>query len=265
MSTITVGENELRYIEKGSGPPIILIHGLAGDHSAWLPQVAEWSSHHRVIAFDNRGAGESTQRDEPVSAQDLARDTLGLMDALDVDQAQVVGRSMGGAIAQHLALMVPDRIRSLVLCASFARLDPVGRRVLTSMREVLEWRGEWADHARHSLPNFISPTFFNENPRTVDRLLQLIGAESRLQACYVQQNNACLMHDTLDDLGRIECPVLITAGGKDPVCSLTATSWMSDGFPNSETVIFDQSSHFFIVEEPDRFMRLAGEWLAEHA
>jgi 3-oxoadipate enol-lactonase len=171
---------------------------------------------------------------------------------------------MGGAIAQHIALLAPERVRALVLCASFARLDPIGFRVLTNMREVLEWRDSWADHARHSLPNFVSPAFYNANPETVERLEGLIGGETRLPACYIAQNHACLEHDTLDDLSKITCPVLITAGGKDPICSLTATGWMAERLPQAETQIFEESSHFFLVEESERFMKIVSAWLEKN-
>jgi pimeloyl-ACP methyl ester carboxylesterase len=265
MTEVTVGDYQLYYVEKGSGPPLVLIHGLAGDHAAWAPQMEAWSQRHRVIAFDNRGAGRSTQVDEPISTEDMARDTLALMDELDVDSACIVGRSMGGAIAQHIALLAPERVRALVLCASFAKLDPVGVRVLTSMREVLEWRDNWADHARHSLPNFVSPAFYNANPDVVERLEALIGGETRLPACYVAQNHACLAHDTLERLSAITCPVLITAGGRDPICSLTATDWMRERLPHAETVIFDDSSHFFLVEEAEKFTSTVGAWVDKNS
>jgi pimeloyl-ACP methyl ester carboxylesterase len=223
-----------------------------------------WSRDYRVLAFDNRGAGQSTQVDEPISTEDMARDTLSLMDQVGIERAHVVGRSMGGAIAQHMALMQPERVHTLVVLASFAKLDPVGVRVLTSMREVLEWRGDWRDHARHSVANFVSPAFFNENPETIAQIEGLIGGETRLPACYIRQNHACLEHDTLDRLREITCPTLILAGGRDPICSLTSTRWMQDGFPDAESVIFEESSHFFLIEQPERFMSVMGEWLEKH-
>jgi pimeloyl-ACP methyl ester carboxylesterase len=263
MPQSRVGKYTLNYVEDGSGFPLVLIHGLAGDLSAWKPQMPEFAKRHRTVALDNRGAGKSTQIEEAVSTQDLARDTLSLMDALDIERAHVLGRSMGGSIAQHMALLAPDRIQSLTMCASFAKLDSLGYRVLTNMREVLEWRG-WNDHARHSVANFLSPRFYNENPEIVTRIEGLIGDESRLPACYVAQNHACLMHDTLDRLGDITCPTLILAGGRDPICSRTATAWMSERIPNSRTEIFEDSSHFFLLEEPERFMSVMLEWLGEH-
>lgn len=261
MPVAKAGPYDLFYVEAGSGFPLVLIHGLAGDHTAWLPQIPAWSRNHRVVAFDNRGAGASTQVDEPISTEDMARDTLLLMDELGIERAHVMGRSMGGAIAQHMALMAPERVETLMVCASFAKLDPLGERVLTNMREVLEWRGSWADHARHSVANFVSASFHNANPEAIARIEGLIGGETRLQACYVAQNHACLEHDTLERLGEIGCPTLIMAGGRDPICSLTATKWMSEGIPGSETVIFEDSSHFFLIEESERFMETVEQWL----
>lgn len=263
MPTARVGEYELYYVEQGEGFPVVLIHGLAGDHTAWTPQLPRLAARYRTIAFDNRGAGRSTQKDEPVTTEDLARDTLSLLDELAVEQAHVVGRSMGGAVAQHMALLDPGRVESLVLLASFARLDPLGMRVLANMREVLEWTGSWQDHARHSVQNFVSAEFFNDRREQVERIEALIGGESRLQACYVRQNHACLEHDTLDRLGEIRCPTLVLGGGRDPICSPTATGRLGN-IPGSETILFEESSHFFLLEEPERFMQTLEGWLESH-
>lgn len=264
MPAVQVGAYELNVVEEGAGYPVVLIHGLAGDASAWAPQVATLRDRYRVVAFDNRGAGRSTQADEPVSTADLARDTLGLMDALGIAEAHVVGRSMGGAIAQHMALAAPGRVRSLVACASFAKLDPLGDRVLTNMREVLEWTGSWAAHARHSVQNFVSHEFFNTQTDRVAQIEALIGGETRLQACYVRQNHACLEHDTLARLGEIRCPTLVMGGGADPICSPTATAWLADGIPGAEVELFERSSHFFLMEEPERFTARLTGFLARH-
>ena len=259
-----VGRYTLRYADVGSGTPVVLIHGLAGDHTAWLAQIDVLRNTHRVIAFDNRGAGASTQVDEPVSTQDLARDTLALMNHCGIERAHVVGRSMGGAVAQHMALLAPDRVLSLVLCASFARLDPLGRRVLLNMREALEWRGSWADHARHSVQNFVSAGFFNRYPERVAAIEKLLGGETRLPACYSRQNEACQQHDTVDRLREIRQPCLVMAGASDPICSLTATALLSDGLPDARTEIFGDASHFFLMEQPQKFMALLCGWLQAH-
>jgi 3-oxoadipate enol-lactonase len=259
-----VGPYSLRYLDVGAGTPVVLIHGLAGDYTAWLAQVEALRHDYRVIAFDNRGAGQSTQVDEPVSTQDLADDTLALMDYLGIERAHVVGRSMGGAVAQHMALKAPGRVISLALCASFARLDPLGRRVLLNMREALEWRMDWKDHARHSVQNFVSADFFNRYPQRVAAIEALIGGETRLPACYSRQNEACQLHDTLPDLARIAQPTLVMGGDSDPICSLTATAMLTNGLPNARTEIFAGASHFFLMEQPEKFMGLLSGWLREN-
>lgn len=261
---VSVGRYRLHYLEEGGGFPLLLIHGLAGDHAAWKPQIEAFRGRHRVIAFDNRGAGRSTQVDEPVTTEDLARDTLALMDQLDVERAHVVGRSMGGAIAQHMALLQPDRVHTLVMCASFARLDPLGRRALTNMRETLQWSRSWSAWARHAIPYFVSPAFFNGNEAAVAQIEALIGDETRLPAAYDRTNEACLQHDTLDRLGEIRCPTLVMAGALDPVCSMTATRWMVERLPKAETVIFEKSSHFFLIEEREKSMATLASWLDRH-
>jgi 3-oxoadipate enol-lactonase len=265
LCDITVGRYTLRAVDTGSGPAVVLIHGLAGDHTAWRAQIDRLCPHFRVIAFDNRGAGASTQVDEPVSTQDLAADTLGLMDALGVAQAQVVGRSMGGAVAQHMALMAPQRVQSLVLCASFAQLDPLGRRVLLNMREALEWRHSWADHARHSVQNFVSAAFFNEERDKVAAIERLIGGETRLQACYSRQNEACQNHDTLGQLARIRQPTMVMGGDADPICSMSATRALAQGIPDARLEVFEGASHFFLMEQPARFNQLLLDWLLAHS
>ena len=262
LQVAAVGHYRLHYVDAGSGPAVVLIHGLAGDHTAWRAQLELLRPRYRVIAFDNRGAGRSTQVDEAVTTEDLARDTLALMDHLKVDRAHVVGRSMGGAIAQHMALMAPERIASLALCASFARLDPLGRRVLSNMREALEWRMNWTDHARHSVQNFVSARFFNERPAQVAAIEALIGGETRMPACYIRQNEACQAHDTLSDLHRIRQRTLVMGGDSDPICSLTATRALIEGLPSVRGEIFADASHFFLMEQPEKFNGLLTDWLA---
>ncbi|MEO7403049.1 MAG: alpha/beta hydrolase [Burkholderiales bacterium] len=258
------GRYDIHHVDTGSGFPVLLIHGLAGDHNAWLPQLPVLETKYRVIATDNRGAGKSTQIDEPISTEAMARDFLELMDRLGAQRFHVVGRSLGGLIGQHMALLAPDRIQSLVMLAAAAKVDPIGYRVLMNMREVLQWTDSWEAHARHSVPYFVSPKFFNENPDRIAAIERLIGGETRLKACYYRQSHAALTHDTLVRLHEIKNPVSIMAGKLDPICGPLATQWMIDRLPHAEVSWFDQSSHFFLMEEPALFMQRLTDWLAGH-
>jgi len=266
MSAVTVkGRYMLHVRHEGTGPNVLLIHGLAGDHRAWDGAIAQLKERFRLIAPDNRGAGRSTQVDEPVSIRDMASDMLDMLDRLEVDKVHVVGRSMGGCIAQEMALAAPERILSVAMLASCGKCDETQKRAMTNMREALLWQGSWADHARHSLLNFVSPRFFNERQDRMAQIEAIIASETRLQACYVQQSLAVMAHDSLERLHQIRCPVLIAHGGRDPLGSPTGTQWMIDRIPQAEVEFFEDSSHFFFLEEPERFARMLAGWLDRQA
>jgi 3-oxoadipate enol-lactonase len=263
MPIVNCGRFDVNYIEDGDGFPIVLIHGLAGDHTAWLPQIAAFKDRYRVIAMDNPGSGESSPVDAPCTTEELADTMIALMDNLGVEKAHVVGRSLGGLIGQHMMLRTPDRIQSMVLAASTPAVDPIGKRILENMREVLVWRDNWVDWARHSAHVFVSPAFYNDNPEAMARIEALVGNEARSKVSYANLNHTALTHDTSDRLGEIACPTLIMAGRQDPICSMQGTDELSAGIAGSETVIFEKSSHFFLMEEAEKSMQTLTDWFAK--
>ena len=133
MPIVNTGRFDINYVEEGEGFPVVLIHGLAGDHTAWFPQIAALKKKYRVIAFDNPGSGKSSKVQSPVNTAELADATLGLMDKLNIKRAHVVGRSMGGAIAQQMALRSQDSLQSKAMAASFARLAPLGNQKINNI------------------------------------------------------------------------------------------------------------------------------------
>src|SRR5262245_10865251 len=115
MPRVTVGDIGMHYVEVGDGEPVVLIMGFGGDHQSWGFQLPALAGAYRVIAFDNRGAGQTDAPDHPYSTRQMAADTAGLIDALGIDHAHVIGVSMGGMIGQELAIAYPARVRSLQL------------------------------------------------------------------------------------------------------------------------------------------------------
>src|SRR4029077_21119 len=128
MSTARVGDIEMYYEEHGSGDPLLLVMGLAADSTAWMFQLPDFARHYRTIVFDNRGVGRSSKPAGPYTIHQMADDAAGLLDALDVRRAHVVGVSMGGMIAQELALRHPARVRGLVLGCTFPEPDADSER-----------------------------------------------------------------------------------------------------------------------------------------
>jgi 3-oxoadipate enol-lactonase len=132
------------------------------------------------------------------------------------------------------------------------------------MLDVLELTGSWARHAKHSVTNFVSHRFFNEEAERVKKIEELIGSSNRMIACYKAQNIAVRNHDILHRLKDIDCPVLVMSGGQDPLGGPILTGWMLDRFPNVKHIEFKQSSHFFLMEEHNLFMQHMNDWFIQH-
>lgn len=259
-----IGRYEINYADEGSGFPVLLIHGLAGDHTAWIPQINAWKGRYRLIAPDTRGAGLSTQVDEPVTIAGLAKDFIGLLDHLKIDKCHVIGRSMGGALGQEVTLQAPGRVQSLTMLASLAKADRMCIRVLDCLREVLEWRGSWTDHARHGSHYFVSTQFFNENPDKMAAIEKLVGGTDRKIACYSASSKAVKEHDVLARLQDIKCPVMVMSGEVDLICSRQCQQWMVERLPQAEWIEFANAAHFFMMEQPEKFMAAMTGFLGKH-
>ena len=130
MPVTETSNHNIFYIDEGEGFPLFLIHGLAGDHKAWLNQIDYFKSKYRVIAIDNPGSGDSSPVTKPCSTEDLSDTMLEVMENLSIKEAHVVGRSLGGFIGQQMAKSRPEMVKSLVISASAAKVDDIGTRIL---------------------------------------------------------------------------------------------------------------------------------------
>ena len=119
MPTIEANGQTLYYEVHGEGEPLLLVMGLASDTLAWALQVPAFAERHQTIVFDNRDVGQSSMADGPYEISDMAQDALALADALELDSFHLLGVSMGGAIAQEMALAAPERIRTLTLAVTW--------------------------------------------------------------------------------------------------------------------------------------------------
>ena len=136
MPRLRVGAVELAYDEVGDGEALVFISGTSLDRTVWGPQVAAFADRYRCITIDNRDVGESTQMTSGYTPRDMAADVDGLLAALDLPAAHVVGHSLGGAIAQELALASPDRVRTLTLVGSWARNDEYTRALFRTWKRL---------------------------------------------------------------------------------------------------------------------------------
>ena len=162
MPKVTLGDVEIHYETYGTGTPVLLVPGLGGVGSYWNANIPAISQHHQVVVHDHRGTGQSSRSRIRYSVDQMSNDLLGLMDHLEIEQAHLVGHSTGGAIGQTLAVTNPERLKSLVIYASWTKADPFFRRVFEARRTLLTASGS-AAYVR-ATPVFLYPDWWvNEN------------------------------------------------------------------------------------------------------
>jgi 3-oxoadipate enol-lactonase len=159
------------YMEAGAGEPLVLVMGFGGDHLAWGLQIPAFAAKYRVIAFDNRGVGQSDAPDVPYTTAMMADDAVGLMDGLGIERAHVCGVSMGGMIAQEIALRHPSRVRTLQLHATLARPDAYMRSLVEGWRKVRIALGREEALRVRALWLF-APCSYEQRPEFVEAVLQ---------------------------------------------------------------------------------------------
>jgi pimeloyl-ACP methyl ester carboxylesterase len=248
MPRLRVGAVELVYDEVGAGEALVFLSGTSLDHRVWGPQVAVFADRYRCITIDNRDVGESTQMARGYTPRAMAADVVGLLAALDLPAAHVVGHSLGGAIAQELALASPDRVRTLTLIGSWARNDEYTRalfRTWKRLRTVLEP----AAFLEAILLTGVGHTFLNRIG--VDPLVQMFLAAPHPQSAegYCRQVDADLAHDTLERLGKIQPPTLVLAGDEDKIFPPHHPRQLADGI-GAELVMIPGVGHSPALENP---------------
>jgi len=260
---IRVGPVELAYDDAGKGETIVFISGTSLDRTIWGGQVAAFSDRYRCITFDNRDVGESTMMSGAYGPREMAADVDGLLAALDLPAAHVVGHSLGGAVAQELALASPDRVRTVSLIATWARNDAYTRSLFRTWQR-LRTTLEPAAFLEAILLTGVGHTFLN----TVgtESLIQLFLAAPNPQPAdaYCRQVDADLAHDTADRLGKIFPPTLVVAGGEDKIFPAHHAQQLADGIPGAEFVALPRIGHSPMVEDPEAFNAALAAFFASH-
>src|SRR5881296_1809679 len=260
-----VGVNGIRvfYEEAGRGEPLIRIMGFGGDHLAWAFQVRARAARYRVVTFDNRGAGQSDAPEPPYTIRTMADDTAGLMDALGIERAHVVGVSMGGMIAQELALAYPGRVRTLQLHATLGRPDAYMRALVEGWRKTRIALGR-EDALRVIALWLFAPRTYEERPEFVELVLQNAIANPHPQSLtgFLRQGDAVLGHDTLERLEQLRCPTLVSVADHDILVPPRFSHAIAQRVPGAELKTIADAGHAYIWERPEAFNAMCLEFLA---
>jgi len=232
MSTVSVNGIAMYYEVHGEGAPLVIIGGLANDVSDYARMIPALAENYEVIVFDNRGAGRSDKPDAPYSIEMMADDAAGLLVALGVTRAHVMGVSMGGRIAIALTLAHPELVSSLILVSTFARRIP------------LTWQG----------------SFRLDNP--LMRTLRRVGSKyPQPHYAFLRQLQASRSYDVSNRLGEIHVPSVIMHGRKDQTAPFALAEELHAGVTGSQFVVFD-GGHVFLFLQQRKFVEAVLAFLA---
>ena len=246
----------LHFTEHGSGPPLLLVHGLMITGEMFEPVITPFAAAHRVIVPDLRGHGLSRQMPPPYTVAQLASDLVRLLDHLRIDLTAVLGYSQGGAIAQQLALDHPSRCDRLVLACTYAFN-------MATMRERLE--GKLAPvlvrilGMRRFAKFVIALGLKGVGKRRADWVVGLIADQD--PALMISAWNEAMAFDSRQRLREIRCPTLIIAGSNDTAVPMHHARMLRDGIRDSRLVIVGGADHALIWTHPDELARVTNEFL----
>ena len=261
MTTTTANGVDLWVEQEGEGDDVLFISGLADEGACWVDQVAGLKDRYRITTFDNRGVGRSATPDGPFLITDFAADTAALIETLGLQRPHIVGSSMGGAIAQELALARPELVRSLVLNGTWCRGDRFFKEVIRNWM----WSAEQADSIRDFLVTVnlwcFSPRIWNEG--TMDGWIDAAEASPYAQSvdAFCRSAQALIEHDSADRVGSIDVPTLVTVGELDLALPVRFSKELVERIPNARLEVLQEAGHQPFQEIPDEYNRLlAGFW-----
>lgn len=259
MPTVRSADADIAYEVTGSGAPLLMIMGFAGDSRMWMFQTPAFAERFRCITFDNRGAGGSSSPHGPYTMGQMANDALHVLDAAAADRAHVLGISMGGAIAQHLALIAPDRVRSLTLAATWCSHNAYLTRIAELGLAISDNLGIEA-LIRASLLWLFTPRFIIEQHENLERIETLMVNLQAPPETFVNQLHAVLEHDVAADLAELQIPTRVMVGRRDTLVPPELSEELAKAVPGSD-LVYLETGHAFNIEEAEAFNRTVLEFL----
>ena len=251
---------ELAYRVEGEGNPLLLLSPLGADASFWLRQMPAFASAHKVITFGHRGAPSSSPTDETCSIEQMAKDALGLLDQLGIVKADLVGLAIGSLVAQHMTRLAPERVRRLVLAASYMHAD----RSIADITEL--WRQSAQRQGMEALFDLcldwlFTPAYLMDRADEVNKLRAVYRLVHQDVTSFCGQSLAGLRHDSRGWVAHISHPALVLHGTADRLVSFDHAKALSDAMPSAQLAAIDGAPHFLNWEFPDEFNRTIRKFL----
>jgi 3-oxoadipate enol-lactonase len=267
MPTAPIGDLEMYYEVHGEGEPLLLIAGFGADVTEWGTLIpARLAEIRQVILFDNRGCGRTTQPPGPYSLPQMARDAVGLLDYLHIAKADVIGCSMGGMIAQYVALDYPRRVNRLILgCAMAGR----GNFRLPRLRALLNMTRKssgdpFSDYWKRSLANNYSREFIIANRELLENHIRArLQYPASKEAKEAQIRAIVYTHNSYARLGTLTAPTLVMAGTRDAFIPPENSSIIAQKIPGAQLRLIPGAGHVFWISHPEETLAAWTAFLAD--
>ncbi|MFC1948373.1 alpha/beta fold hydrolase [Chloroflexota bacterium] len=263
MPFAKVNNINMYYEINGTGEPLILVAGLAGDSSLWARITPFLTKDYKVIVFDNRGSGQSDKPDISYTVKMMSDDLAGLLDALGIKETHIFGVSMGGMIAQQFALDYPQRLLSLILgCTASGGPNTVGLEDAANMvnpknRDTLSAE----ENIKLMIHQTLTKKFIDGNPEIIEEIVAYRTKNPADPVGRARQFQAVMFHDTYDKLPNITTRTLVIAGDEDMVIHPENSRILASRIPNSTLVILKDLGHDFRTESPDETSKIILDFL----
>jgi 3-oxoadipate enol-lactonase len=265
VPTAEVNGQTIYYEVRGDGYPLLCVMGLAADTLSWALQVPAFSQRHRTVIFDNRDVGQSSLADGAYVVADMAQDALALADSLGLERFHLLGVSMGGAIAQEMALDAPERVDTLTLAVTWAGSGQWARALSRS------WGGRVQRLSREEMVDelmllTLSEAFYeNREAVTWLRNMMLSNPHPQSPEAFARQLEASSRHDARERLGSLSMPVHVIGAEHDLLVPVWKSREVAELIPGARLTVVPGAAHGLQVERAEEFNRAVLDFIAERA
>lgn len=254
MPKAAVNQIQIYYEIHGQGSPLVLIPGITADHTVWSGVVAPLAKKYQVILVDNRGAGLTDTPEEPYSIAQMAEDLSALLDFLKIKKASLLGHSMGGGIAQHLAATHPEKVEKLFLCASFAVFPKASQFEITQNLRLKEAGISRELILGGVIPWIFSSSFLQKNAH--EKILKLMLESPYVQPLHAYRNqvDALNRQDTRGLLEKIKAKTLVIGGMEDIYTPHPYSEYLASHIAGAQLQMMKECGHMVPIECQEEFV-----------
>jgi 3-oxoadipate enol-lactonase len=265
MPTAEVNGQTLYYEIHGDGEPLLCVMGLAADTLSWALNVPGFAERQKTIVFDNRDVGQSSMAEGPYELSDMAQDTLALADELGFESFHLLGVSMGGAISQQVAVLAPERVRTLTLAVTFASGGAYAHelaRVWSARRQAISQE----QHIDELMLQILSEELY-ENAEFIGYIRQMMQSNPHPQPpdAFARQLGAASRHDVRDHLGSLSMPAHVIGAGHDVLVPVWKSQELAELIPGAKLSVMERAPHGAQLERAQEFNQLVLDFIAEQA